>query len=452
MKSFPVLAAAVLLAGCQSLGPGGTLPAPTAGASVERLALTVDPEYDVREGAVTYPLGVGSGLAFAGFQGDSLVYWAITDRGPNLDGPAVGSLSSKVFPAPSFRPSLVEIRVKEGTARVIRTVPLKSGAQTVSGLPLPAGAVGFTQEAALSLDLKDLGSDLQGLDTEAIQLDPATPGMGWISDEYGPFIARVNLAKGSIEKKYGPGSGLPDILAKRQPNRGMEGLAVTPSGLVVGVVQSILDVDGKVKTSRAPFVRVVTLDPATGKTAMYAYPIDATYKKAADAKIGDLAAVSETEFLILEQGNDKKGARNIVYRFSLKNATDLTGKKTAEGKELETLSSAEELKAAGVEMAVKTKVLDLRAEWGWTVEKAEGLAILDNRRFAVISDNDFGVATVVEEPALGSDGKPVTDPAAYSLNGGVLTLDGKPTGARLKAGDNGQPTAFWVFTTEKPFY
>lgn len=103
-------------------------------------------------------------------------------------------------------------------------------------------------------------------------------------------------------------------------------------------------------------------------------------------------------------------------------------------------------------MAVKTKVLDLRAEWGWTVEKAEGLAILDNRRFAVISDNDFGVATVVEEPALGSDGKPVTDPAAYSLNGGVLTLDGKPTGARLKAGDNGQPTAFWVFTTEKPFY
>lgn len=233
----------------------------------------------------------------------------------------------------------------------------------------------------------------------------------------------------------------------------MEGLAVTPSGLVVGVVQSILDIDGKVKTSKAPFVRLVTLDPVTGKTAMYAYPIDAAdYKKTADAKIGDLVAVSETEFLILEQGNDKKGPRNLVYRFSLKGATDLTGKKTSDGKELEALGSVEELKAAGVMVATKAKVLDLRNEWGWTVEKAEGLAVLDNRRFAVISDNDFGVATVVVNPANGADGKPVTDPTAYSLVGGVLTLDGQPTEAGLKAGDNGQPAAFWIFTTEKPFF
>jgi len=296
---------ALLLTSCQSLGPVGTLPAPTAGASVERLNLVVDPRFDVREGNATYPIGIGSGLAYVGLKGQTQVYWGITDRGPNLDGPTVGPLSSKVFPAPSFVPSLAEIEVLDGIAKVTKIVPLKVGTKTITGLPLPAGAVGFTQEAALSNDLKDLGYDINGLDTESIQLDPKKPGYGWISDEYGPFIAHVNLTTGVIDKKYTPGSGLPAILAKRQPNRGMEGLAVTPSGLVVGVVQSILDVDGKVKTSKAPFVRLVTLDPASGKTAMYAYPIDASaYKKTADAKIGDLVALSETEFLILEQGND----------------------------------------------------------------------------------------------------------------------------------------------------
>jgi len=125
---------------------------------------------------------------------------------------------------------------------------------------------------------------------------------------------------------------------------------------------------------------------------------------------------------------------------------------TAEGKELEMLATFDELKAAGIMVAEKSKVLDLRNEWGWTVEKAEGLAVLDSRRFAVISDNDFGVTTVVENPAASADGKSVTDPTVYSLMEGTLTLDGKPTDAKLKAGDNKQPAAFWVFTTEKPFF
>lgn len=453
MKRILSLAAvAWMLAGCQSMGPGA-LPAPTAGASVERLNLVVDPAFNVREGDATYPIGVGSGLTYVGVRGSAAVFWGITDRGPNLDGPAVGNLSSKVFPAPRFVPSLAEIEVRGDVATVTKIVPLNVGSRSISGLPLPVGSVGFTQEVALSNDLKDLGNDVHGLDTEAIQLDPQNPGFGWISDEYGPFIAHVNLTTGVLDKKYAPGSGLPAILAKRQPNRGMEGLAVTPSGLVVGVVQSILDVDGKVKASKAPFVRLVTLDPRTGKTAMYAYPIDASaYKKTADAKIGDLVALSETEFLILEQGNDKKGARNIVYKFSLAGATDLTEKLTPEGKEWETVASLEDLLAGGIVVTPKSKVLDLRHEWGWSVEKAEGLAVLDNRRFAVISDNDFGVATVVENPGTDANGKPVTDPTSYRLEGGVLTLDGKPTEARLKAGDNQQPAAFWVFTTEKPFY
>ena len=71
--------------------------------------------------------------------------------------------------------------------------------------------------------MKDLGTDRNGLDTEGISLDK--DGNFWISDEYGPFIAKVDK-KGNILEKYGPGMGLPKILADRVPNRGSEGVTV----------------------------------------------------------------------------------------------------------------------------------------------------------------------------------------------------------------------------------
>lgn len=441
MKPFLILPALVLV-GCATIPSGGLgsqgLPPAQAGSSVTRLTVT------------NTNLGIGSGLEFASLEAGEYVFWGITDRGPNLDGPGVGGLTSKVFPDPGFHPSLVEIRVKDDQARVTKWVPLKVGDRAISGLPVPRGTVGFSQEVALSTDLKDLGSDPDGLDTEAVRLDPKRPGQAWISDEYGPFVARVDLATGRILQKLAPGAGLPQELALRQPNRGMEGLAVTPSGLVVGVVQSILDT-GNVKESKAPFVRLVTYNPANGKTAQYAYPLDAdAYKKTADAKIGDLVALSDTEFLILEQGKDKKGLRNLVYKLSLVGATDLTGV-TAGGRPLETLGGWAELKAAGMVPATKRLVMDLRAEWGWSVEKAEGLAVIDNRRFAVISDNDFGVVTEVVNPAS-KDGKAVTDATAYELVDGRLVLAGQPTDATVRAGENREATAFWMVTTEKPFF
>lgn len=436
MKAFLILSALVL-AGCATI-PSGGLPPAHAGSSATRITVT------------NTNLGIGSGLEFAGFEAGEYVFWGITDRGPNLDGPAVGPLTSKVFPDPGFHPSLVEIRVRDDQARMTKLVPLKAGDRPITGLPLPQGAVGFTQEVALSTDLRDLGSDPDGLDTEAVRLDPKHPGQAWISDEYGPFVALVDLATGRIVQKLAPGAGLPQELALRQPNRGMEGLAVTPSGLVVGAVQSILDT-GNVKESKAPFIRLVTYNPANGKTAQYAYPLDAdAYKKTADAKIGDLVALSDTEFLILEQGKDKKGLRNLVYKLNLVGATDLSGL-TASGRPLETLGGWSELKAAGVVAATKSKVMDLRAEWGWTVEKAEGLAVIDNRRFAVISDNDFGVVTEVVNPAS-KDGKAVTDATAYELVDGRLRLGGQTNEATIRAGENHEATAFWIVTTEKPFF
>ena len=46
-----------------------------------------------------------------------------------------------------------------------------------------------------------------------------------------------------------------------------------PDGRIIAAVQSTLDIDGKSK-KQALFTRLVSFDPATGKTAMYGYPVD----------------------------------------------------------------------------------------------------------------------------------------------------------------------------------
>ena len=58
-----------------------------------------------------------------------------------------------------------------------------------------------------------------------------------------------------------------------------------PDGRIIVAVQSTLDIDAKSK-KKALFTRLVSFDPASGKTAMYGYPIDsAAYsKKAATLK------------------------------------------------------------------------------------------------------------------------------------------------------------------------
>ncbi|MBQ2450961.1 MAG: esterase-like activity of phytase family protein, partial [Lachnospiraceae bacterium] len=50
------------------------------------------------------------------------------------------------------------------------------------------------------------------------------------------------------------------ILSNRIPNRGFEGLTITPSGKVIASVQSVLDVNGET-SKKASFVRFVEFDP-----------------------------------------------------------------------------------------------------------------------------------------------------------------------------------------------
>lgn len=398
------LAAAILAAQIFS-GLNGTIAAADS-LKITRCVLDIPEKYyvqytgaDQKKFPNGFLTGFGSAITLKAVNKDgSIDLYGITDRGPNGDGPdfeeAGKSYSSKFFPAPHFQPQIGIIHIKDGEAKVTGVIGLKDEqGKAITGLPIEPGLVGATNEIALDDQCKRLGYDNQGMDTEGIALDKK--GNFWVCDEYGPFIAKYNK-QGKLLKKYAPGNGLPEIMKYRTPNRGFEGLTVAPNGLVYAEEQSPLNLEGKAGKT-AQFTRIVELDTRTGKTRMFAYPIDVdAYKSPKDAKIGDIYAVTNTQFLMIEQGKDKnKNMRNLIYLVNIKDATDLTDV-AIDGKEPE--FTADKDKFSAIKFAEKRLLVDLRAN-GWNIEKAEGITMLpDKKTIVVTNDNDFGMTMEVEDP------------------------------------------------------
>lgn len=435
-------------------------------AAVEQITVRVPKRFNARYvGAAKaefpdgLPLSLGSGLRLRPERGcrcderaarGAFTLIGLSDRGPNGDAPDYRDdngvkHSSKSYLVPEFTPQLVTVRVQHGAARVVDTQPLKMGRNPAVGLPPPA----WTTEIGVDESLGALSPRNDGIDPEGLEFDAR--GDAWISEEYGPSLLKVDPEGGRVMRRLLPGDGLPPILASRQVNRGIEGVAVTPSGKVYALVQSTLDVDGKSK-GLAQFIRLVEFDPRRGTTRMFAYPHDvAAYKKSGDAKLLDLIALDDTSFLTIEAGKNKDGKlRNIVYRFDITSATDLTGMTLPSGdnagKELEYATAAE--LSSLIRMATKELVVDLRA-YGYTAEKSEGLALVDDRTLVVINDNDFGATAVLENDA-NSD-----DPEDYVVDAsGTLTFDGVPSAGTyaihpLPAEE--QATSLFVVHLQTPF-
>lgn len=349
-----------------------------------------------------YP-GYGSALTLKSVNEDgSMDFYTITDRGPNGDVPKYvkggKKKSGKIFPAPAFNPNIGILHVSAdlSKAEITDSIPLTVDGKKITGKAIPKGSVGSTKETAFDFNLKDLGTDPNGLDTEGIAVDRI--GHFWISDEYGPFVVEADRA-GHIIRKLAPGNGLPSILASRVPNRGSEGLTIDEKGLLVGFVQSPLDVEKKTKKT-SPYCRIFTINPETGKTVMYAYQVDGGYKDFGKAKLGDIAPLGNNRFLVIEQGKQNKKMQNLIYEIDLTGATEIPD----DGRlELGTLKN--------VKPVSKKLILDMRKA-GWKLEKAEGLTLLPDRKtIAVVNDNDFGIAVDVIDSSV-----PKTDVEDYTYD------------------------------------
>ncbi len=388
-------------------------------------------------------LGGFSGLAFEGRTRDGkLKFITHTDRGPNAEPTGI----LRPFVLPQFTPRIVRFTLDPATGQFDLTSQIllrHSNGAPLSGLPNTAlsgdANQAYNDEVPVDLFGKVIPLDPLGGDFEAIIV--ADDGSFWMGDEYRPAIYHFN-PKGELLQRYipvgthaaagkpvpAPGvagefgiESLPAAIAQRRQNRGVEALAKM-NGKLYAFVQSPIRnpvslANGALNAMRN--VRVVEFDPTTLATRQFIYemdnpaPLNATDTRA--DKIGDAVATASGEFLVVERDDDNvpnielPSITKKVYAFTLGNATDITGVDTlypvvrngaTVNLSLDQMTAAE-LTAVGVRGVTKTLHVDLAAAGYASVQKVEGLAILDDGRLALVNDNDFGVAQIVVDNATG---------------------------------------------------
>ncbi|MDR6941160.1 esterase-like activity of phytase family protein [Mucilaginibacter pocheonensis] len=387
---------AIVITACKKDGQGNN---PT---TYPDMAEATDPAIlmTTSDGVKVYNGGFGS--AVAPDHSDPNVFYLLTDRGPNAAGSDNDAI---IFGKADFTPEIGKFRLKDGKLVLEQTIELKNASgQKLNGLPNPAGQ-GATGEIAYDLTGKQIAPSADGIDSEGMVL--AADGSFWISDEYGPHIAHFDATGRTIERinPFGSGTGgrkIPLVFAKRKPNRGMEGLTITPDGkTLVGIMQSPMFNPTKAAVSNSVVLRILTFEIATGATKQYAYLMD----KPSLTGVSDIVAVNSTTFLTIERDGLYGGAPTNpsafkkVFKISLNGATDISDAtngangKLYNGKTVEELNDLAGLQSAGIAPVSKTLVVDLLKDLPtvYPHDKAEGLALLPGNILVVSNDDDFGV-------------------------------------------------------------
>jgi hypothetical protein len=375
-------------------------------------------------------------------------FFGLEDRGPNVESPLTSSAKTiDVLPKPSYDPAIARFLFTEGEAELVERIPLKdSSGHPFSGL---VNSENQTGEAIESLKGVTLAQDPDGYDPEGLVAMP--DGSFWVSDEYGPFITHFTSAGREIQRLSPFNGALPAELRNRVPNRGMEGLTLTPDGrTLVGMMQSGLQqkdlpagADGK---KNAP-TRIVTYNLYTHAVHEYLFLLDEPGPlKTANSEI---TAISNNTFLIDERDSGFPSATGYkkLWEVNLEGATDvgpsahvqgatydgaqgglliggktieatLWGEKTAEAK---TTLEADHIKPVSSSLYLDMDQLLTQlnpSDAFFDHDKIEGVAALEGgRRIVISNDNDFGIA--------GAEAAPSTSPYKWKLVPKIQPSTGK---------------------------
>jgi hypothetical protein len=349
-------------------------------------------------------------------------FYGLTDRGPNVGGPN----GEKILPLPDFDPSIGKFLLTGGKAVLEKTIPLRAADGTpYNGHVDPQATTG---ENLYDLNGNPLPTSSNGYDSEGLIAMP--DGTFWVSDEYGPFITHFDRNGRAIQRLSPFDGSLPAELANRVPNKGMEGLTITPDGrTLVGMMQSALQQpDVTAKTANITTLRIVTYDLRTRATHEYIYLLDAPQTNS--GAVSEITALSNTTFLVDERdGNFEPGAYKKLFKIDLTGATDVgptstvpgatydaakggllvgSGKQTIDayvGSD-DTAASQSALAAVGITPVKKSLDLDLGGLLTgldptggfFGHDKIEGVATTDGGRTIVVSnDSDFGVDGITND-------------------------------------------------------
>jgi len=343
-------------------------------------------------------------------------FWIVNDRGPNYGisarvppappgSPAFGA-GAKLFPLPAYAQKILRVRLNAATGALehLSSTPVR----TIAGLAstgLPSSVVGLTTAESAHSDLQDrnslvapspAGHDFEGIFEDRILLGGTDRRVFWTCDEYGPAVQMIEADSaspdfGRILREFIPGAALdvangiyplPAVLRNRRDNRGFEGIAVTRDH-VWAMVQSNLQ-PAFTGNGNARLHRLVRIRKSDQSVRMYGY--DHIANPAAfgsshgGVKIGDMVAIGECEFLVLEHD----GARYAhVYRIRFDDRVT---------EPLEAQQGGYEAGTTPYTPVEKVLVADLTSLLNGlgVPTKPEGLTLVDPWTLALAFDNDYG--------------------------------------------------------------
>ena len=370
------------------------------------------------EGGKTLALTVGIGSsAFRHPSDPPNVIWTMGDRGPNItcnDMKEVagvelagcrGVKNGRVYPTPSYSPSIYRVMLlDDGTFRVTDVVTLKDrNGVPLNGMPNPLRAA--TTETPLDGTGKALSQDLRGIDAEG--LVRLSDGSFWVGEENGPSLAHFT-ADGKMTARHVPQGmetdyagapydvigSLPAILAKREGNRGIEGLAVSPDErFLYFIMQNPLANPDSAAFRQARNARLFKIERATMKVVgEFVYVLDDPQSfrrdpssKPSDPRISELMGIGLDRLIVLER--TEKTTK--LHEVQLSGSTDIFGSRWDEASTQPTLEQSD---AGKVGIVPLNKVLRLdTADLPQVVGKTEGMTLLGDGALVLINDDDFGI-------------------------------------------------------------
>ncbi len=379
------------------------------------------------------PIGTFQGIKFkeGGFSGmypipntNGKEFWVISDRGMNVDAANANPLTcrptyDKMFGLPTYAPKIFRVKLNGDSVQILKTISIKRpGGTDATGIMNPTGFGSTATEQASTdtvlncskFNLKIAAKDIWGIDAEGIVVDK--DGNFWISEEGGPTIWKLN-PNGVVISRFTPyakkvGAQAQDIyidscFAYRKNNRGFEGLSITPNGKIYAIIQSPILYPTTTIGEATRVHRMIEIDPITNTSKMYVYLNDgpvgvgSNQIRFRDWKIGDMAAVNDSTFLLIDHAVRGTTDRKSVYLININGATAVNSGLYG-GKTLEALVDSTGLAANGVKPVKKKLFIDLLANgWAAALDKPEGLAIVNDSTIAVCNDNDFGQVCTAQD-------------------------------------------------------
>jgi hypothetical protein len=355
--------------------------------------------------------GGGYGSAMAPVPGSSNEFYGLADLGPQVGRPG----GIKVLPLPTFAPSIAKFSVAGTQATLEQTITLQTGA----GIAYSGRDNTQNPNGDVSKDLNGilLAADVNGYDSEG--LVALADGTFWVSDEYGPFITHFDASGRQLGRLSPLDASLPAELARRDANRGLEGLTVMPDGsTLVAIMQSALrqpDLGGSDPKNNL-LTRIVTYDLSGGALHEYLYLLDDKKK----TSVSELAALPSGGFVADERdGAFPPAAYKKLWAIDLTGATDVgpasavpgatysggSGGLLIGGQTLEALVNGQDAATAAATLAAHAiapvakqlyldvgGVLDALDPLGgfFSHDKIEGVVVAGNSVF-LGNDGDFGI-------------------------------------------------------------